>query len=178
MKFRLRVLVAFSLLLLLIPSASTSRERVMVSSSLASRPVLSSFAVESWIAVTKREQDLTFLAAWTPPQEGTTGAQRPQEHAYYSGDPGVWDRIAACESGGDWAANTGNSYFGGLQENMGFWNTYATRVTVTHDDGTQTEELVAPRPDLASREEQINAAERARDSGRGYTPWPVCGRRA
>jgi hypothetical protein len=74
-----------------------------------------------------------------------------------------WDAIAACESGGDWSINTGNGYYGGLQMNMGFWSSYS--------DGSYA------RPDLAPREVQIAAAQRAYDSGRGTSPWPVCGRR-
>jgi hypothetical protein len=83
----------------------------------------------------------------------------------------VWDRVAACESGGNWAINTGNGYYGGLQMNMDFWRSYGARHEVTHDDGSVTLELDHARPDLASRSEQIAAAERARDSGRGYGPW-------
>lgn len=75
----------------------------------------------------------------------------------------VWDDLAACESGGNWSINTGNGYYGGLQMDMQFWNTYK-----------------APgdpeRADLASRDAQIAAATRARDSGRGYYPWPSCAR--
>ncbi len=36
----------------------------------------------------------------------------------------VWDQIAQCESGGNWAANTGNGYYGGLQFNPGTWSSY------------------------------------------------------
>ena len=37
-------------------------------------------------------------------------------------DSGVnWDAVAACESGGNWAINTGNGYYGGLQFTMGAW---------------------------------------------------------
>lgn len=90
--------------------------------------------------------------------EGNLGAQQAQAD-------GVWDRIAQCESGGNWATNTGNGYYGGLQMNMSFWHSYGG-------------DEYAERPDLASREQQIVVAERARDSGRGYRPWPVCGRRA
>lgn len=76
----------------------------------------------------------------------------------------VWDRLAACESHGNWSINTGNGYFGGLQMDMQFWRSYGGPV-------------FAGRPDLASREQQIVVAERARDSGRGYHPWPTCARR-
>jgi uncharacterized protein YabE (DUF348 family) len=77
-------------------------------------------------------------------------------------DTGVWDRIAACESGGNWAANTGNGYYGGLQFNMGTWQAYGG----------------SGRPDQNSREQQIAVAERVRDASGGYGAWPVCGARA
>ena len=66
-------------------------------------------------------------------------------------DTGIWDRIAACESGGNWAANTGNGYYGGLQFNLGTWQSYGG----------------SGRPDQNSREQQIAVAERvARRRGR------------
>jgi resuscitation-promoting factor RpfB len=76
-------------------------------------------------------------------------------------DTGVWDRIAACESGGNWAANTGNGYYGGLQFNLSTWNAYGG----------------SGRPDQNSREQQIAVAERVRDASGGYGAWPVCGSR-
>ena len=75
-------------------------------------------------------------------------------------DTGVWDRIAACESGGNWAANTGNGYYGGLQFNLGTWHAYGG----------------PGRPDQQSRETQISIAEKVRDASGGYGAWPVCGR--
>ena len=36
-------------------------------------------------------------------------------------DGGVWDRIAQCESGGNWHINTGNGYYGGLQFSAATW---------------------------------------------------------
>jgi uncharacterized protein YabE (DUF348 family) len=59
---------------------------------------------------------------------------------------GVWDRIAACESGGNWHTNTGNGYYGGLQFAQSTWEATG---------GLQ----YAPRADLASREQQIAVAE-------------------
>ncbi|MEW5354544.1 transglycosylase family protein [Streptomyces sp. 16-176A] len=58
-----------------------------------------------------------------------------------------WDAIAACESGGDWKANTGNGYFGGLQFRQSSWIAAG---------GLK----YAPRADLATREEQIIVAKR------------------
>lgn len=69
----------------------------------------------------------------------------------------MWDRIARCESGGNWHINTGNGYYGGLQFN------YATWLSVGGAD-------FAPRADLASREEQITVANRLY-AKRGLQPW-------
>ena len=69
----------------------------------------------------------------------------------------MWDRIAACESGGNWSINTGNGYYGGLQFNIGTW------LSVGGGD-------FASRPDLASRAEQITVANRLY-AQRGLQPW-------
>jgi LysM repeat protein len=70
-----------------------------------------------------------------------------------------WDRIAACESGGNWATNTGNGYYGGLQFTQGTWASAG---------GT----AYAPRADLATRDQQIAVASKLSISN-----WPVCGYR-
>jgi uncharacterized protein YabE (DUF348 family) len=80
------------------------------------------------------------------------------------GDASAWDRIAQCESGGNWHINTGNGFYGGLQFDQGTW---------ASNGGT----AYAPRADLASREQQIAIAEKVA-AGRGFSPWPVCGARA
>lgn len=107
----------------------------------------------------------SWAAAQPPKKSATIPATARLQRSSYSDSESVWDRIAACESGGNWATNTGNGYYGGLQENLTFWRSYGG-------------DEFAERPDLASREQQIVVAERARDSGRGYRPWPECGRRA
>jgi len=71
-----------------------------------------------------------------------------------------WDAIAQCESGGNWAINTGNGYYGGLQFTLGTW--YA-------NGGTGM-------PNQASRQEQIRVAENVLHT-QGIGAWPVCGRR-
>ena len=78
-----------------------------------------------------------------------------------SADSGVnWDAVAQCESGGNWGANTGNGYYGGLQFTIGTW----------HANGG------AGSPAGASREEQIRVAENVVRT-QGIGAWPVCGRR-
>ena len=74
---------------------------------------------------------------------------------------GEWDKVASCESGGNWAINTGNGYQGGLQFAPGTWR--------SHGGGEY-----APAAHLATKEEQIAVAERVLGTqGRGA--WPVCG---
>ncbi|MEU1005479.1 transglycosylase family protein [Streptomyces tibetensis] len=79
-------------------------------------------------------------------------------------DSGVWDRIAQCESGGDWHINTGNGYYGGLQFAPSTWNAYG---------GT----AYAPTADRASRSQQIAVATKVQRA-QGWGAWPVCSARA
>jgi resuscitation-promoting factor RpfB len=80
------------------------------------------------------------------------------------GNGAVWDAISRCEAGGNWAINTGNGYYGGVQFDQGTWE---------RNGGLR----FAPRADLASREEQIAVAEVTR-ARQGWGAWPVCSGRA
>lgn len=71
-----------------------------------------------------------------------------------------WDRLAECESGGNWSINTGNGYHGGLQFSASTWQ--------AHGGGE-----FAPTADQATREEQIVVAERTLAS-QGWGAWPAC----
>ena len=75
-----------------------------------------------------------------------------------------WDAIASCESGNNWAINTGNGYYGGVQFDQNTWE---------RNGGLR----YAQRADLATREEQIAIAEVTR-ARQGWGAWPVCGRGA
>jgi resuscitation-promoting factor RpfB len=77
------------------------------------------------------------------------------------GNGEIWDAVARCEAGGNWAINTGNGYYGGVQFDQSTWE---------RNGGLR----FAPRADLATREEQIAIAEVLR-ARRGWAPWPVCG---
>ncbi|WP_216823745.1 resuscitation-promoting factor [Mycobacterium rhizamassiliense] len=79
-------------------------------------------------------------------------------------DGSIWDSIAGCEAGGNWAINTGNGYYGGVQFDQGTWE---------RNGGLR----FASRADLASREEQITVAEVTRER-QGWGAWPVCSGRA
>ena len=79
-------------------------------------------------------------------------------------DGSTWDRLANCESTGNWAINSGNGYYGGLQFDAGTWRAY---------DGTD----YAALPHQATREEQIAVATKVRDDRGGYGAWPACSRK-
>ncbi len=76
----------------------------------------------------------------------------------------AWDAISGCEAGGNWAINTGNGYYGGVQFDQGTWE---------RNGGLR----YAPRADLATREEQIAIAEVTQER-QGWGAWPVCSGRA
>jgi hypothetical protein len=75
--------------------------------------------------------------------------------------PSKWDKIAQCESGGDWSIATGNGYYGGLQFTPETWRSHGGK----------------GMPQDASRDAQIAVAERVL-ADQGWGAWPVCSRRA
>ncbi|MFF4453672.1 transglycosylase family protein [Streptomyces goshikiensis] len=74
----------------------------------------------------------------------------------------TWDKVAQCESSGNWAINTGNGYYGGLQFSLSTWRAYG---------GTQ----YASYPHQATKKAQILTAEKVL-AGQGPGAWPSCGR--
>jgi len=90
-------------------------------------------------------------------------AARPSSSAVLV-DTGVWDSLARCESGGNWASNTGNGLYGGVQLDRGGW---------LRNGGAQ----YAPLPSGATREQQIIVAERVRAGRGGFSAWSACARR-
>ncbi|MFF7249474.1 transglycosylase family protein [Embleya sp. NPDC008237] len=72
----------------------------------------------------------------------------------------TWDKVAQCESTGNWQINTGNGFYGGLQFTQSTWNEFG---------GTQ----YAARADKATKGQQIAIAEKVLKS-QGPGAWPVC----
>jgi hypothetical protein len=111
-------------------------------------------------------QDLDDAAAQVAPRDGGPQPTAPEAEpvpaspAPATADP-VWDRLARCESSGNWSIDTGNGYHGGLQFDTPTWREYG---------GTE----FAPDAHLATREEQITVAIRVRDDRGGYGAWPAC----
>ena len=86
---------------------------------------------------------------------GNTGASAP---SVPSGS--VWDRLAQCESGGNWSINTGNGYYGGVQFSAPTWNAMGGQ-------------KYAPTADKATREQQIEIASKLQAQS-GWGQWPAC----
>jgi hypothetical protein len=76
----------------------------------------------------------------------------------------LWDQVALCESGGNWSANTGNGYYGGLQFSRSTWHSFG--------GGTY-----ANTANYATRVQQIAIAEKVLRA-QGWNAWPACSAKA
>ncbi|TJZ57010.1 LysM peptidoglycan-binding domain-containing protein [Streptomyces piniterrae] len=76
---------------------------------------------------------------------------------------GTWDRLAGCESGGNWQIDTGNGFSGGLQFAHSTWRSFGGGAYGT-------------RASRATREQQIRVGERVL-ARQGWGAWPACSAR-
>jgi uncharacterized protein YabE (DUF348 family) len=100
------------------------------------------------------EADVRVKAVPTIVKVGT----KEEPTSNFAGGSTVWDSLAQCESGGNWAINTGNGYYGGLQFSLSTWRAYGG----------------PGYPHQQSRETQIAIAEKLRAATGGYGSWPGC----
>ncbi len=103
---------------------------------------------------------ITTQSVVTQPVQSTYAAPSPQPQpavATSSAGAGVWDQIAACESGGNWAINTGNGYYGGLQFSASSWRAVGGQGL----------------PHQASKAEQIKRGQMLQ-ARQGWGAWPAC----
>lgn len=115
--------------------------------------------------VTKPVDEQIVIGTKPKPEEKPTETATSDTDVPATGNTSVWDRIAECESGGNWSANTGNGYYGGLQFSHQTWVAYGG-------------DAYANNAHLASKAQQIAIAEKVRAARGGYGDWPVCGKRA
>ncbi|MFC9299558.1 transglycosylase family protein [Streptomyces sp. NPDC057011] len=128
-------------------------------------------AAAALVLVLPTDAAVAVAAAPPPPAPGPAAAAHPGSPGVIGTGPGdcgpggewPWDCVADCESGGRWAVNTGNGFYGGLQFRQPTWEEY----------GGLT---FARRADLASRVQQIRIAEDVL-GGQGWEAWPVCSKR-
>ncbi len=72
----------------------------------------------------------------------------------------AWYHLRVCESGNNYARNSGNGYFGAYQYNLSTWGHYGGYA----------------RPDLAPPAVQ-DAKAKLTQAARGWRPWPACARK-
>lgn len=89
--------------------------------------------------------------------ETATESDPQPAHEHATATAGVWDRLAECESNGNWSSDTGNGFYGGLQFTLDSWQSVG---------GTGY-------PHEASREEQIRRGEQLQ-AIQGWDAWPAC----
>lgn len=110
-------------------------------------------------STTQAVAEVAVVAATTT----TTDAPPPTTQPLKSPDPSsdaTWDELAECETSGNWSANTGNGYYGGLQFAASTWRSVGgTGLPHQHSRATQIE-----------KGKQLQAE-------RGWTPWPTCARK-
>jgi resuscitation-promoting factor RpfB len=109
-----------------------------------------------------REEIGSKVTVEAKPKVVRVGTKQPPQPVISDGE--VWDRLAQCEAGGNWAINTGNGYYGGLQFNKSTWDS---------NGGGQ----YAAYAHQATREQQIAIATKVRDNRGGYGAWPACARK-
>jgi LysM repeat protein len=103
-------------------------------------------------ALTRRAAQLTLVGAL---------AATPLALATGTASATDWDAVAQCESSGNWHTDTGNGYGGGLQFTNSTWHAFGG----------------SGEPEHASREQQIQVAEKVKGS-QGMGAWPVCSKKA
>lgn len=99
------------------------------------------------------------VAPTTTTAPSTTQPPAPSYTKGDPNDPASWDRMAQCEAGGNWAANTGNGYYGGLQFSLATWQHYGG----------------SGYPHEASKDAQIAIGKRVQ-AAEGWSAWPGCAR--
>jgi hypothetical protein len=107
---------------------------------------------------TKASSAKASSAKASTPKASAPKASAPK--ASTSASAGVWDRLAQCESNGNWSINTGNGYYGGLQFSLSSWKAVGG----------------SGYPHEASKQEQIDRAERLK-ALQGWGAWPACSSR-
>ncbi|HXD29016.1 MAG TPA: transglycosylase family protein [Arthrobacter sp.] len=123
--------------------------RELVDSKVTTKPVDAEVAVGTKKPETK-----------TPEKKEPAKAATGGTTASAGGVSSTWRALAKCESGGNWAINTGNGYYGGLQFSQSSW--------LGAGGGKY-----AAYPNQASPAEQVAVAEKLRASG-GWGHWPAC----
>ena len=126
------------------------KDRKKLSSTITTAPISRVILVGTKVVESKPKSSPKPTSPSKPSSSSSSGSSSTSSDS-------VWDRLAECESGGNWSINTGNGFYGGLQFTLSTWRAYG---------GTGM-------PHEATREEQIAVAERVQDA-QGWGAWPGC----
>ena len=145
----------------------------VVDSDVISSPKASRIAVGAYVAPAKKQAPKpvvrsakvaptkTYAAKATPAPVAKKSVTRSASSAAPAmANEAMWDKIAQCESGGNWSINSGNGYHGGLQFDLRTW--------LGAGGGAY-----APTANLATKAQQIDIANKVY-AQRGLQPW-ACG---
>jgi uncharacterized protein YabE (DUF348 family) len=138
-------------------SMYTDEETVVRAGEAGSRKVLYKITFVNGDVAERKALKITVLRAPVDQIVKVGTKERVTTTNFASGST-VWDQLAQCESGGNWAINTGNGYYGGLQFSLSTWRSYGG----------------PGYPHEQSRETQIAIATKVRDANGGYGSWPHC----
>lgn len=108
--------------------------------------------VSETVSVQPVTEKVTVGTKAKPAAAANTGAAAPAMM-----NEAMWDKIAQCESTGNWSINSGNGYYGGLQFDIQTW--------IGAGGGAY-----APNASLATKAQQIDIANRVY-AQRGLSPW-------
>ena len=143
-----------------ISSATALNKHAVAKAMAASAPRTRPWALQR--ALAKRVHTNIFHVSPKERRHALQAERLDLEASLPPGFPGssIWDSLAQCEANGDWAADNGDGFYGGLQFTPSTW---------TENGGT----AYAPMANQATREEQIAVAKRVL-AIYGWVAWPVC----
>jgi len=145
-------------------SSATSLDRGSVAKALSPPPVRRRPWALRQALSQRKKQKTEPLIKLSPSQRRQAVQAEALDHgaALPPGFPGmsIWDTLSQCEAGGDWTADTGNGFYGGLQFTQSTW--------VENGGGR-----FARRANFANREQQIAIAQRVLAT-QGWIAWPAC----
>jgi hypothetical protein len=111
-------------------------------------------------ASSRRTFRLAAVAGTTVAAAGAVIALAPMASAAGGATPGDFQQLRNCESGGNYAINTGNGFYGAYQFDLGTWHGLGY--------GGYPNNAAPSVQDQAARQLQVS---------RGWSPWPACSAR-
>ncbi len=140
-------------------SSGTSKSSAAKSSAAKPKRAITEESSTSRSSTRATQKSTTSAKKSTSSTKKSTSAKKSTSSASSGSSTGssVWDRLAQCESSGNWSINSGNGFYGGLQFTLSTWRAYGG----------------SGMPNQASRAEQIRVAQKVQ-AGQGWGAWPAC----